>query len=65
VRQGREWCSIEFRAIRDIIKQKQHERVMFVRMDDGAVDGVFSIDGYVDARQNTPGKVAEMIGGRC
>lgn len=59
--QNKKWCGVEFRAIREIIMIKQHERVMFVRMDDGKVDGVFDTDGYVDGRQYSPADVARFI----
>lgn len=45
-----EWCGLEWRAIRDIIKSKADDRVMIVRFDDTPIDGVLSIDGFVDAR---------------
>jgi hypothetical protein len=34
---------------------------MFVRTDDGDVDGVFKTDGYVDARNYDPGRIAAFI----
>ncbi len=40
----KDWCGIEFRAIRDIIKQREDTKVMYVRHDAGHVDGVFSTD---------------------
>jgi len=57
----KEWCGLEWRAVRDIIKSKQDERVMFVRLDHSPVDGVLSIDGYIDGTSNTPQQVAELI----
>ena len=59
--QNKKWCGVEFRAIREIIMRKQNERVMFVRMDDGDVDGVFDTDGYVDGRRYLPADVARFI----
>jgi len=59
--QKKDWCGIELRAIRDIIAKREHERVMFVRFDDGPVDGVFFVDGYVDARQNDAAEIARFI----
>jgi hypothetical protein len=41
--------------------ERDHKRIMFVRMDDGAVDGVFKIDGYVDARKFSPAHIARFI----
>lgn len=55
------WCGLEWRAIRDIIKCKEDERVMFVRFDDAEIKGVFSIDGYIDARKETATNVAQLI----
>ncbi len=57
----KEWCGIEFRAIKDIIMEKQHERIMFVKMDDGNVQGVFKTDGYVDGRVYNPSDIADFI----
>jgi len=57
----KEWCGLEWRAVRDIIKAKRDEQVMFVRFDDASVDGVFSIDGYIDARRNSPTDLAKMV----
>ncbi len=59
--QQKDWCGIEFRAVRDIIFARENLRVMFVRTDDGVVDGVFKTDGYVDARKFSPSKIAEFI----
>lgn len=59
--QNKDWCGIEFRAIREIIYNRENSRVMFVRVDEGDVDGVFKTDGYVDARKFDPPKIAEFI----
>ena len=34
---------------------------MYLRMDDGAVEGVMETDGYVDVRQYEPEEVAQFI----
>lgn len=57
----KEWCGLEWRAIRDKIKNKEDEKIMFLRFDDADVDGVFSIDGYIDLRNTEPQKAAELI----
>lgn len=59
--QRKDWCGVEFRAIREIIMARDDGRVMFVRVDDGAVDGVFRTDGYVDARRFSPAQIAQFI----
>ena len=42
--QGKEWCGLEWRAVRDLIKKRDGQRIMFFRFDDQPVDGVESID---------------------
>jgi len=59
--QLKDWCGIEFRAVREIINAREHDRIMFVRMDDGEVEGIFGHDGYVDARQHNPAEIAAFI----
>lgn len=57
----KEWCGIEFRAIREVLNARAADRIMYIRMDDGVVEGVLRLDGYVDARRFTPEQVAEFI----
>lgn len=38
--QRKEWCGIEFPAIGEIIMKRDHDKIMFVRMDNANVDGV-------------------------
>ena len=59
--QRKEWCGVEFRAIKDIIMEREHKKIMFVRLDEGIVDGVFKTDGYVDARKFSPEDIAHFI----
>jgi hypothetical protein len=59
--QRKDWCGVEFRAIKEIIMEREHTKVMFVRMDDGHVDGVFKTDGYIDGRKHAPADVARFI----
>jgi len=59
--QRKDWCGIEFRAIREIILARDLSRIMFVRTDDGPVDGVFRTDGYVDARRYAAPEIAKFI----
>ncbi|URW75919.1 TIR domain-containing protein [Sphingomonas donggukensis] len=57
----KEWCGIEFRAIREVLNGRAAERIMYVRMDDGAVEGVLGHDGFVDARRFSPEQLARFI----
>ena len=59
--QEKEWPNIEFRSIKEIIMKRQHEKVMFIKMDDGKVDGVFDTDGYIDGREYNPHEIARYI----
>lgn len=59
--QEKEWCGLEFRAVREMIKEKETERIMFIRLDSGHVDGVFSTDGYIDGAKFTPQELAFFI----
>lgn len=57
----KEWCGLEWRAVKDIIKSKDNERVMLIRFDDSEVDGVFSIDGYIDANHFSEIEISRFI----
>ena len=57
---GKDWCGLEWRAVRDLIKRRKSE-IMLVRIDDAPVPGVFGIDGYVDARGREPREIAELF----
>ena len=59
--QKKDWCGIEFRAIREIIMARENNRIMFVRTDDGTVDGVFRTDGYIDARKFSSARIADFV----
>lgn len=59
--QNKDWCGVEFRAIKEIILDRDHKRIMFVRTDDGEVEGVFKTDGYVDARKFNAEELASFI----
>jgi TIR domain len=57
----KEWCGLEWRAIRDLIKSKNDEKIMFVNFDNAKVDGMFSIDGYIDGTKYKAELVAFFI----
>ena len=60
----KQWCGLEWRAIRDIVKSKEDNKVMFVRFDNAQVDGVLSIDGYIDANNFSEKEIAQFIAER-
>lgn len=57
----KEWCGIEWRAIRNIIKNKSDHALMFMRFDDTVISGLFSTDGYVDLREHSAVQAARLI----
>jgi hypothetical protein len=59
--QTKPWCGLEWRAVRELMKDSSDNKVMFIRFDDNKVDGVFSIDGYLDARRNKPKAIAHLV----
>jgi hypothetical protein len=57
----KEWPGLEWRAVRDLIREKSSERIVLVRVDDAPVAGVFGLDGYLDARRLSPELIADHI----
>jgi hypothetical protein len=58
---AKEWCGLEWRAIRDIIKQREDAKVMLLRLDNEPDYGLFGIDGYIDISAWSPERTAEAI----
>lgn len=59
--QEKEWCGVEFRAIGDLLFDRNLSQVMYVKMDSGEVDGVLKTDGYIDGQRYSPDEVAGFI----
>lgn len=59
--QEKNWCGVEFRAIRNVLFRGEIEKVMYVKMDDGQVDGVFTTDGYIDGRRHSPEELSKFV----
>jgi len=57
----KEWCGIEWRSIRDIIKKRRNDDILFIKVGEGDVSGVLSIDGCWDGIKYGPNKIAELI----
>ncbi|HRI11717.1 MAG TPA: tetratricopeptide repeat protein, partial [Verrucomicrobiota bacterium] len=57
----KDWCRLEWRQMRDIIKRRQDESIMPFRFDDAPIAGVLSIDGYVKIDQRTANDVVALI----
>lgn len=57
----KDWCGLEWRAIRDLIKRRQPEKIMPLRLDETTIPGLYSIDGYLDIREMDDKTVADLI----
>jgi len=55
------WCSIEWRAIKDLINKKEKSAIMFMRFDKAEITGVYLGDGYIDIAGRNATEVAELI----
>ena len=59
--ENKDWCGLEWRAIRDLIKTRNGGSIMFFRLDDTPISGLFSIDGYVEIALRSPSEVASLV----
>ena len=57
----KEWCGLEWRAIRGLIKKKKDDSIMFMRFDQASVPGTMSLDGFVDLAAYAPAETAALI----
>jgi hypothetical protein len=57
----KDWCGLEWRAIRDLIKKRNSSAIMPFRFDNTSIPGLFSIDGYVEIGQRLRDDVASLI----
>lgn len=63
--QQKMWPNIEWNAIRSVIvTARAAGRIMYARVDDGEVDGVFPQDGYIQASRFSPAQIAAFIAER-
>lgn len=55
------WCGLEWRVVREMILQKDDDRIMLFRFDDAPIPGLLNIDGYMDLRPLSSADVAKAI----
>ena len=58
---NKEWCGLEWRAIRTHILENKGSKIMFLKIREGNVDGIFKIDGYLDIQKNSPKEIITYI----
>ena len=56
-----QWCGLEWRAIRQLIKERHGSQIMPMRLDQSEVPGVYSTDGFMDIRNRDPEEIAARI----
>ncbi len=57
----KDWCSLEWRAIRNLIKSRQDDAIMLFRLDEGDVPGIFPLDGYISTEGREPEELSLLI----
>lgn len=57
----KDWCGLEWRALKDLIKVRKGDQLMLFRFDDAEVSGIFGTDGYISIRNRSPAQIASLI----
>lgn len=57
----KEWCGLEWRAIRDLLKGPRKADVMLLRFDDATIPGLYSIDGYIPIGDRPSAEISNLI----
>jgi hypothetical protein len=56
-----DWCRLEWRVVRNLIKTRRGHDVMLLRLDLANIPGLLSIDGYLDVRNWEADVIATKI----
>lgn len=59
--ENKDWCRLEWRAVRDLLKRRRTADIMPFRFDMTEIPGLFSTDGYVWIGDRSPEEAAELI----
>ena len=59
--ENKDWCNLEWRVIKDLIKQRKDDCIMPMRFDDVQIPGLFDTDGFLDLNNHQPEEVADFI----
>lgn len=57
----KEWCHLEWRAVRDLIKQRRDDDIMLFRADEADIPGLYSIDGSAPIDAFSAAEAATLI----
>ena len=55
------WCGLEWRAMRDIVSNKENIEIILFTFDEIKPEGMLSIDGCVRVSTRTPEEIASLI----
>lgn len=55
------WCGIEWRALRSFIFKKEKSKLMLIKIGEGNVEGIFDIDGILDIRNMSVNQIVDSI----
>ena len=56
-----QWCGLEWRVVRDLLKSRSESDVMLIRFEEVELPGLLSIDGCVNVSNRPPEAIAELI----
>ncbi len=62
--EDKEWCGLEWRVVRDLIKRKMTDKIMFLKIGEikpSIIPGLLSIDGYIDADNHSLNEIVDLI----
>jgi tetratricopeptide (TPR) repeat protein len=57
----KEWCGLEWRAIREIIMEKRDYSLMVMKFDNTHIEGISKGDGYIDLNEYSMDDVIKFI----
>jgi hypothetical protein len=57
----RDWCRIEWAAIRKLVDAGRHDQVMPIRLDESPITGLLPTDGYIDRGKQTAQEISQLI----
>ncbi|MBU0655744.1 MAG: TIR domain-containing protein [Gammaproteobacteria bacterium] len=58
---SKDWCQLEWRVIRELMKQRRDDDIMPMRFDKTHISGLFDIDGYLNLNDHKAEEVADLI----
>ena len=59
--EAKDWCGLEWRVVREFIKNREAERIMLLRLDEAPIAGLLSVDGYLNIASLSDQETADAI----